>query len=105
MALPQSLRTSITPPELELIACEELIDIIPRVSMEKIAFISVLLSSLFQVKGLNIEQGAYGPFRPPMKSRIPLWMAVNLKLKRKCLIVAPDWLSVGSWHHLSSRVA
>lgn len=43
----------------------------------------------------SICQGAYGPLRPPNKSKIPLWMAVNLKLKKKCHIVAPDWLNVG----------
>ncbi len=26
-------------------------------------------------------------------------MALNLKLKRKCHIVAPDWLTVGSYKH------
>ena len=41
MALPQSLRTSVIPPELELIASEQLIDIVPLVTMEKTAFISV----------------------------------------------------------------
>ena len=41
MALPQSLRTSVTPPELELIASEQLIDIVPLVTMEKTAFVSV----------------------------------------------------------------
>ena len=41
MALPQSLRTSVTPPELELIASEQLIDIVPLVTMERTAFISV----------------------------------------------------------------
>lgn len=46
--------------------------------MEKTAFIS----------------GAYGPLRPPAKCRIPLWMATNLKLKKKCHIVPPEWLSV-----------
>ncbi|KAJ8086904.1 DNA replication protein psf2 [Marasmius tenuissimus] len=46
--------------------------------MEKTAFIS----------------GAYGPLRPPMKSTIPLWMAVNLKLKKKCHIITPPWLTV-----------
>ncbi|KII94962.1 hypothetical protein PLICRDRAFT_47960 [Plicaturopsis crispa FD-325 SS-3] len=78
MALPHSLRSSVTPPELELVASETLIEIIPLISMEKTAFIS----------------GAYGPLRPPSKAKIPLWMAVNLKLKKKCHIVAPDWLSV-----------
>jgi GINS complex subunit 2 len=68
----------VTPPELELVASEQLVEIIPLISMEKTAFIS----------------GAYGPLRPPIKSRVPLWMAVNLKLKKKCHIVPPDWLNV-----------
>ncbi|KAI0033755.1 hypothetical protein K488DRAFT_84600 [Vararia minispora EC-137] len=78
MALPPSLRVSFSPQELELIACEELVEIIPLIAMEKTAFIS----------------GAYGPLRPPNKAKVPLWMAMNLKLKKKCHIVAPDWLSV-----------
>jgi GINS complex subunit 2 len=41
MALPVSLRNSITPPELELVASEELVEIIPLISMERTAFISV----------------------------------------------------------------
>ena len=56
-------------------------------------------STLHSVRETGIEpqsQGAYGPLRPPIKCRIPLWMALNLKLKKKCHIVAPDWLNVGS---------
>lgn len=41
MALPPSLRTSVTPAELELIASEQLVEIIPLVAMERTAFISV----------------------------------------------------------------
>ena len=41
MALPTSLRAAITPLELELIASEEVIEIIPLIAMEKTAFISV----------------------------------------------------------------
>jgi GINS complex subunit 2 len=41
MALPPSLRNSITPPELELIASEELVELVPLISMERTAFISV----------------------------------------------------------------
>ncbi|KAI0920928.1 hypothetical protein AcW2_006053 [Taiwanofungus camphoratus] len=78
MALPASLRTSVTPAELELIASEQLIEIIPLVAMERTVFIS----------------GAYGPLRPPAKCKIPIWMATNLKLKKKCHIVPPDWLNV-----------
>ncbi|KAH9948401.1 Psf2-domain-containing protein [Amylocystis lapponica] len=78
MALPASLRTSVTPAELELIASEQLVEIIPLVAMERTAFIS----------------GAYGPLRPPTKCKVPIWMATNLKLKKKCHIVPPDWLNV-----------
>jgi len=78
MSLPQSLRSSVTPPELELIACQDLVDIIPLVAMERTAFIS----------------GVYGPLRPPLKSSVPIWMAINLKQKKKCHIVSPDWLNV-----------
>ncbi|KAG7097201.1 hypothetical protein E1B28_004572 [Marasmius oreades] len=78
MALPTSLRTSATPPELELIASQQLIEIVPLIAMEKTAFIL----------------GAYGPLRPPIKASVPLWMAVNLKLKKKCHIIAPPWLNV-----------
>ncbi|TBU33136.1 Psf2-domain-containing protein [Dichomitus squalens] len=77
MALPPSLRTSITPPELELVASEQLVEIVPLVSMERTAFIS----------------GTYGPLRPPTKCKVPLWMASNLKLKKKCHIVPPVWLN------------
>jgi hypothetical protein len=43
MALPQSLRVSVTPPELELISCQQLVEIVPLISMEKTAFISVYI--------------------------------------------------------------
>ncbi|KAF9448979.1 Psf2-domain-containing protein [Macrolepiota fuliginosa MF-IS2] len=78
MSLPNTLRTSITPPELELIATQQLIEIIPLVSMERTVFIS----------------GVYGPLRPPNKAKVPLWIAVNLKMKRKCHIIAPNWLTI-----------
>jgi len=76
--LPVSLRNTVTPQELEMVACQELIEIVPLIAMEKTAFIS----------------GTYGPLRPPNKARIPMWMAVNLKMKKKCHIVPPSWLTV-----------
>lgn len=47
MALPQSLRTSVTPLELELIASEQLVEIVPLITMEKTAFISVRIEADF----------------------------------------------------------
>ncbi|KAI0747297.1 hypothetical protein BC629DRAFT_1561033 [Irpex lacteus] len=78
MALPASLRASVIPAELELIASEHLVEIVPLVAMERTAFIS----------------GAYGPLRPPQKCKVPIWMATNLKMKKKCHIVPPHWLNV-----------
>ncbi|KAI0089069.1 hypothetical protein BDY19DRAFT_889677 [Irpex rosettiformis] len=78
MALPASLRASAIPAELELIASEHLVEIVPLVAMERTAFIS----------------GAYGPLRPPQKCKIPIWMATNLKMKKKCHIVPPQWLNI-----------
>lgn len=41
MALPISLRNSVAPTELELIASEQLVEIVPLIAMERTAFISV----------------------------------------------------------------
>lgn len=46
MALPVPLRGTVTPQELEMIACQQLVQIIPLIAMEKTAFISVLLSRM-----------------------------------------------------------
>ncbi|TDL29853.1 Psf2-domain-containing protein [Rickenella mellea] len=78
MSLPVALRNTISPAELEFIASEEIVEIRPTVKMDKIRFIS----------------GIYGPFIGGRLVKVPLWMAVNLKLKKKCNIVAPSWLSV-----------
>lgn len=79
MALPALLRLSPSPHELEYIAYNSNVEIVPLFSMEKI----------------RLLQGVFGPFRPPNKTLVPLWFAVNLKLKKKCHIVPPEWLSVG----------
>jgi hypothetical protein len=42
MALPVSLRVSVTPPELELMASQEIVEIVPLITMERTAFISVV---------------------------------------------------------------
>ncbi|GAA5830455.1 hypothetical protein JCM11251_002476 [Rhodosporidiobolus azoricus] len=47
------------------------------------------------VEGLDGEGVQYGPFTPPQKAFVPLWLAVHLKKKRRCRIVSPQWLSVG----------
>ncbi|KAF8288829.1 Psf2-domain-containing protein [Clavulina sp. PMI_390] len=78
MSLPVELQPSLTPQELEFIACNhESIEIVP----------------LFQMDRIRLISGIYGPFQPPKRATVPLWLAVNLKLKAKCNIIPPDWLS------------
>ncbi|VDK56096.1 unnamed protein product, partial [Anisakis simplex] len=37
---------------------------------------------------------AQGPFEASVPVSVPIWIAVHFKKRRKCQIVAPDWLSV-----------
>ncbi|GAA6024361.1 hypothetical protein JCM10207_003317, partial [Rhodosporidiobolus poonsookiae] len=46
------------------------------------------------VEGLDGPGTTYGPFTPPQKASVPLWLAVHLKKKRRCRVVAPGWMSV-----------
>ncbi|THH12399.1 hypothetical protein EW145_g61 [Phellinidium pouzarii] len=98
MALPHALQNSMLPTELEFIASDELIEIRPTVKMEKIRFISSWFdtSELPVCVRLLLSQGLYGPFVGGRLTKVPLWIAVNLKLKRKCNVVPPGWLNVGA---------
>lgn len=49
---------------------------------------------LFSMDRIRLISDVYGPFVPPTKTRVPLWLAANLKLKMKCRIIPPNWLSV-----------
>ncbi|CEP17668.1 hypothetical protein [Parasitella parasitica] len=79
MALPRTHHTSFTPNEIEYIAGNEKIYIIPKVKFAKMNFI----------------QGKIGPFQPPLSIEVPTWLALLLKKNDKCTIVCPDWLNVG----------
>lgn len=52
MALPASLRSSMTPTELEFIASEELVEIRPTVKLDKIRFVSVRV--VFRLRQANV---------------------------------------------------
>ncbi|TYJ55890.1 DNA replication complex GINS protein PSF2 [Cryptococcus floricola] len=79
MALPKSLQKSLTPDELTFLAEQDHINIVPLFSMTPVRLVS----------------GIYGPFHPPSAARVPIWLGLSLKKKRKCRIVPPEWLSVG----------
>ncbi|WFD38629.1 DNA replication protein psf2 [Malassezia japonica] len=79
MALPAATQYGILPTEMEYVASSEtLIRILPLVSVDRVRLLS----------------GTYGPFRPPAHAEVPLWLALSLRKKRKCVIIPPDWLSV-----------
>lgn len=80
MALPTALLPGPLPSEIETVATSETqIQIVPLLSVDKARLLS----------------GLYGPFRPPGRTTVPLWLALNLKRKGKCYIVPPDWMMAG----------
>ncbi|KAI8968947.1 DNA replication complex GINS protein PSF2 [Mycotypha africana] len=79
MALPPEHRLAFTPSEMEFIAGNEMIKIIPKEKMNKLQFI----------------QGIFGPFQPPIEAEVPVWLAILMKKNNKCSIVCPEWLDVG----------
>lgn len=40
----------------------------------------------------DIVQGKFGPFQPNRECRVPIWMAHALWKRKKCSIVAPEWM-------------
>lgn len=81
MALPAATQYGILPTEMEFVASSETqIQILPLVTVDRFRLLS----------------GTYGPFRPPSHAEVPLWLALSLRKKRKCVIIPPDWLTVGT---------
>ncbi|KAH0673435.1 hypothetical protein KY284_024522 [Solanum tuberosum] len=64
--------------ELEFLAEDEMVEIVPNMRMEP----------------LNLISGDFGPFRPQIAAQVPLWLAVALKKRGKCTIRPPEWMSV-----------
>lgn len=67
-----------SPAEMEFLAEDEMIEIVPNMRMDP----------------LNLISGDYGPFRPQIATQVPLWLAVALKKRGKCIIRPPEWISV-----------
>lgn len=66
------------PAEVEFLAENQSIQIIPNFSHDRLYLIC----------------GEVGPFRPGIPVQIPLWMAINLKQRQKCRLTAPEWMNV-----------
>ncbi|KAL2320280.1 hypothetical protein Fmac_029249 [Flemingia macrophylla] len=63
--------------ELEFIAEDEIVDIVPNIKMGP----------------LNLISGDFGPFTPQIVTQAPLWLAIALKKRGKCSICPPQWMS------------
>ena len=88
------------PAEVEFLAEKELVTITPNFSENKICLISVsCLSSYWRTIYCTafLPQGDFGPFNPSMHTKVPLWLAVNLRQRQKCRIEPPEWLSIGAY--------
>ncbi|XP_031562930.1 DNA replication complex GINS protein PSF2-like [Actinia tenebrosa] len=66
------------PSEIEFLAEKQPVTILPNFSEKKMYLIG----------------GDVGPFKPSLPVKVPLWIALNLKQRKKCRIQAPDWMDV-----------
>lgn len=64
--------------EVEFMAEDESINIVPNVRMDT----------------LHMICGDYGPFRPQIPVTVPLWLGIAMKKRSKCRIQPPSWMSV-----------
>lgn len=42
---------------------------------------------------LNLITGDFGPFRPSVPVKVPMWLAINLHRQNKCSIISPNWVT------------
>lgn len=96
------------PLEVEFFAEKEAVTIIPNFSENKICLISVSVMYFIPTEVASLcvvhthMQGDFGPFNPSMHTKVPLWLALNLKQRHKCRLEPPSWLSVGKYWYLST---
>ena len=71
-----SSRYIMDPTEVEFLAENKNVSIVPNFNFDRIYLIS----------------GDVGPFRAGLPVQVPIWMATNLRQRQKCRIIAPDWM-------------
>lgn len=85
MALPDNLKPGLLPSEAEFIATSVTeIHIVPLMRIDRVRLLG----------------GVYGPLRPPTQAKVPLWLALNLKRRKRCSVVCPEWLQIGGYRIL-----
>ncbi|CAB3371046.1 DNA replication complex GINS protein PSF2 [Cloeon dipterum] len=73
--------------EVEFLAERELISITPN----------------FDLGVLHLISGDFGPFKAGLPAEVPLWLAINLRQRRKCRIMPPIWLNVKTLEEIKER--
>lgn len=68
---------SMDPSEIDFLGEKELVTIMPNFKEGKVFLIS----------------GDHGPFEPGIPTKVPLWMAVDLKERKKCRLRPLDWMN------------
>ncbi|KAI1728886.1 GINS complex protein domain-containing protein [Ditylenchus destructor] len=66
------------PAQCEFLAGNEFIQIVPN----------------FNEEPMQLICGEVGPFEAGVPVTVPVWLAVHLKKRHKCSIIAPDWLTI-----------
>ena len=74
----QLLNKNIGPLENEFIAEETIITITSNLNHPPFRFIS----------------GKFGPLEAGLPCQVPLWLAITLRKKGKCIIAMPEWMTV-----------
>lgn len=67
------------PSEIEYMAENEIIQIVPNFN---------------NASHMHLICGSFGPFRAGLPLRVPIWAALNLRQKKICRILPPDWMNV-----------
>lgn len=71
---------------------------------DDISFLSqdqlITIQPTIRLAAIHLISGSYGPFTPPIRLRVPLWLALNLKKASKCKIDPPQWLSLDNLKNL-----
>ncbi|CAA22185.1 DNA replication complex GINS protein psf2 [Schizosaccharomyces pombe] len=84
MALPRELEISFSPEEMEFLAGNEYINIVPSETMDQLPLVSATIPIM----------------KPPKKCRVPLWLALELKKQNLARIVPPEWMEIGKLENI-----
>ena len=75
----------ITANELEYLAENEDVEIVPRFQFDAVTFLQ---------RNPKSKNGQFGPFLPLRPVIVPLWLALQLKQQKLCSISPPAWMSI-----------